>query len=165
MPSLGEEPGREKRNLTLLLMPNWSKKRMLKQGQRDPIMYMEVDMSNLPSRYTEDSETFRQVLNISDPRFCMPVSSASVMGLKAVGHKQEPRPKGPSTFLTANNPLKEALEKFEQDFKIANLPEGKFCQTSPSFRKVVQMVGSCFEEKMKDLIQILLISASPMGPQ
>ena len=47
-------------------------------------MYMEVDMSDLPSQYTEDIETFRQVFSIPDPRESMPVSSTSVMGLNAV---------------------------------------------------------------------------------
>ena len=46
-------------------------------------------MSDLPSQYTEDIETFRQVLNIPDPTDSMPVSSASLMGLNAVAQEQE----------------------------------------------------------------------------
>ena len=46
----------------------------------DLIYFREVDLSDLPSQYTEDIETFRQVLGISDPKHSMPVSS-SVMAL------------------------------------------------------------------------------------
>ena len=44
----------------------------------DPVYYKEVDVSDLPSKYTEDIETFGQILNIPDPRDNMPVSSTSV---------------------------------------------------------------------------------------
>ena len=79
-------------------------------------MYRDVDMSDLPSQYTEDIENkiFRQFLNIPDPRYSMPVSSASVMGLNAVTQKQELWFKGPSTFLRANPSLKEALVVVDQ---------------------------------------------------
>ena len=92
---------------------------------------------------------FKQVLNIPDPRNSMPVSSTWVMGLKAVAQKQVFSPEEPSTFLPVNPSLKEALEKFEQDFKIANPPEGKFIKPSPE--KWYKMVDHCFEEKIQDL--------------
>ena len=44
----------------------------------DPIFYREVDMSDLPSQYTEDIETFRQILKLSDPRDNRPMSPTSV---------------------------------------------------------------------------------------
>ena len=44
----------------------------------DPIYSRDLDVADLPSQYTEDIETFRQVLNIPDPRDSMPVFSASV---------------------------------------------------------------------------------------
>ena len=45
------------------------------------IICREVDVSDLPSQYTEYIETFRHVLNLPDPRNNMPVSSSSVWGL------------------------------------------------------------------------------------
>ena len=67
----------------------------------DPIYSREVDLSDLPSQYTEDIETFRQVLGIPDLKHSMPVSNL-IMGLNEEQEKQEARPKGPSTFLPAN---------------------------------------------------------------
>ena len=37
--------------------------------------YREVDISDLLSQYTEDIETFRQILNLCDPRDTIPRSS------------------------------------------------------------------------------------------
>ena len=65
----------------------------------DPIYSREVDLSDSPSQYTEDIETFRQVLGIPDPKHSMAVSDL-VMGLHEEQGKQEARPKGPSTFFT-----------------------------------------------------------------
>ena len=81
----------------------------------DPILSREVDGSDLPSQYTEDVETFTQVLNITDSRDNMPVSSASVWGLNDLAQKQELRPR-------ASPILKETLEKSEQDLKNVDLP-------------------------------------------
>ena len=50
----------------------------------DPIIPRNVDISDLPSDYTQDIEPFRQVLNIPDPRDSMPIPSASVWGLNKV---------------------------------------------------------------------------------
>ena len=61
----------------------------------DPIILREVDMSDLPSQYTEDIDLFRQVLNIPDPRDSMPVLSTSILGLNKVAQQRELRPKGP----------------------------------------------------------------------
>ena len=85
----------------------------------NPILYREVVVSDLPSQYTEDIETFKKVLNIPDLRDNMPVCSASVMVLV---QKQEFGPKLPSTFSAANPSIKEALEKFEQDFQECQPP-------------------------------------------
>ena len=38
-------------------------------------------MSNLPSQYAEEVETFRQILDLSDPRETLPRSSTTVLGL------------------------------------------------------------------------------------
>ena len=72
-------------------------------------------MSDLPSQYTEDIETFRQVLKLTDPRDSIPVSSTSVWGLNKVTQQQELRPKDPSAMLPVSTILKEVLDKFEQD--------------------------------------------------
>ena len=105
---------------------------MKRQLGHNTIISREVDLisSDLPYQYTEDIETFRRVLNIPHPRNSMPVSTL-VMGLNAVAQKQVCRPKWLSAFVPANPSLKEPLEEFEQDFKNANLPEGKLIKPSP----------------------------------
>ena len=89
-------------------------------------------MSDLPS---QDTGTFRQVLNIPALRDSMPVSSSSVLGLNKVAQQQEFSPKGPLAMLQVSPSLKEAIDKFKQDFKAANLPEGKFIKPTPSATK------------------------------
>ena len=51
------------------------------QDSTDPVFYREVDMSDLPSQYTEEVETFRQILDLPDPRETLPRSSTTVLGL------------------------------------------------------------------------------------
>ena len=116
----------------------------------DPIYSWEVDLSGLPSQYTEDIETFRQVLGIPDPKHSMPVSNL-IMGLNEEQEKQEARPKGPSTFLPANPALKEELTKWEQDFQNLNLTEGKFPKAPQATGKYYKMADPCFEERMQEL--------------
>ena len=43
------------------------------QDSTDPVFYREVDMSDLPSQYAEDVETFRQILEIPDPGETLPL--------------------------------------------------------------------------------------------
>ena len=38
-------------------------------------------MSDLPSQYAEEVETFRQILDLPDPRETLPRSSSTVLGL------------------------------------------------------------------------------------
>ena len=116
----------------------------------DPIYSREVDLSDLTSQYTEDIETFRQVLGILDPKHSMPVSNL-IMGLNEEQEKQEARVKGPSTFLPANPALKEELTKWEQDFQNLNLTEGKFPKAPQATGKYYKMVDPCFEERMQEL--------------
>ena len=99
----------------------------------DPIYSQEVDLSDLPSHYTEDIETFRQVLGIPDPKHSMPVSNL-IMGVNEEQEKQEARPKGPSTFLPANPALKEELTKQEQDFQNLNICISPRPQVAPGVR-------------------------------
>ena len=116
----------------------------------DPIYSREVDLSDLPSQYTEDIETFRQVLGIPDPKHSMPVSNL-IMGLNEEQEKQEARSKGPPTLLPANPALKEELTKWEQDFQNLNLTEGKFPKAPQATGKYYKMVDPCFEERMQEL--------------
>ena len=83
-------------------------------------------MSDLPSQYTKDIETFRQILKLPDPRDNMPRSFTTVWALNDVAGQQELRPRGPSAMLPLSPQLKDAFNKFEQDFQAANLPECKF---------------------------------------
>ena len=50
------------------------------QDSTDPVFYREVDMSDLPSQYAEEVETFRQILHLPDPRETLPRSSTTVLG-------------------------------------------------------------------------------------
>ena len=77
-------------------------------------------MSDLPSQYTEDIETFRQVLNLPDPRDSIPMSSTTVLGLNDVASQQVLRPKVPLAMLPGSPKLKEALDKFDPYFRRLN---------------------------------------------
>ena len=50
------------------------------QNNPDPVFYWKVDMSDLPSQYAEEVETFRHILDLPDPRETMPRSSTTVRG-------------------------------------------------------------------------------------
>ena len=82
-------------------------------------------MSDLPSQYTEEVETFRHihVLDLPDPKETMTGSSTTVLGLDDEKGQQELRPRGPSTMLPLSPYFKDAFEKFEQNFLASNLPE------------------------------------------
>ena len=123
-------------------------------------------MSDLPSQYTEDIETFRQILKLPDPRDSMPRSSTTVWALNEVADQQELRPSGPSAMLPLSPVLKEAFEKFEQDFQDANLPEGEYIKAPTSTAKYYKLGQPCFEDKMQDLntdFAKLCISPKPTG--
>ena len=66
------------------------------QDSTDPVFYREVDMSDLPSQYAEEVETFRQILDLPDPRETLPRSSTTVLGLDDEKGQQDLRPRGPS---------------------------------------------------------------------
>ena len=92
-------------------------------------------MSDLPSQYSEDMETFRQFLILPDPKDSIPRSSTTVWALNDVADQQELRPRGPSAMLPLSPQLKEVFDKFEQDFQAANLPEGKYIKPPASMSK------------------------------
>ena len=98
----------------------------LPQHDPDPPYYREVSRSDMPSQYAEEVNTSRRILSLPDPRESMPRSSTSVMGLDDAKGCQELRPRGPSSILPFSSVIKDAFDKFQHDFKAANLPEGKY---------------------------------------
>ena len=101
----------------------------------DPIFHGDIDMSDLPPQYTEDIGNFWQILNLPDPRDSMPRSSTTVWALNNAKDQQELRPRGPSAMLPLSPHLKDAFEKFEQDFQAAGLPKGNYIKPPASTSK------------------------------
>ena len=136
------------------------------QDSTDPVFYREVDMTDLPSQYTEEVETFRQILDLPDPRETLPRSSTTVLGLDDEKGQQELRPRGPSAMLPLNPILKDAFEKFEQDFLASNLPEGKYIKPPASTAKYYKVGQPYFEDKLQELstdFAKICISPKPSG--
>ena len=136
------------------------------QDSTDPIFYREVDMSALPSQYAEEVETFRQILPLPDPRETLPRSSTTVLGLDDKKGQQELKPRGPSAMPPLNPILKDAFEKFEQDFLASNLPEGKYIKPPASTAKYYKVGQPCFEDKLQELntdFAKICISPKPSG--
>ena len=71
-------------------------------------------MSDFPSQYAEEVETFRQTLDLPGVRETLPRSSTTVLGLDDEKGQQELRPRGPSAMLPLNPILKDAFEKFDK---------------------------------------------------
>ena len=88
-------------------------------------------MADLPSQYAEEVKTFRHILNLPDPRETMPRSSTLVLGLDDQKGQQDLRPRGPSAMLPLSSHIKDAFDKFEQDFLASNLPEGSTINPVP----------------------------------
>ena len=105
------------------------------QHDPDPLYYREVALSDVPSLYADEVDTFRGILSLPDPRESMPKSSTSVMGLNDKKGHQELRPRGPSSMLPLSSVIRDAFDKFEHDFQAANLPEGKYIKPPPSTTK------------------------------
>ena len=101
--------------------------------------YRQVAMADLPSEYAEEVEIFRHILDLSDPRETMPRSATSVLGLDDQKGQQELRPRGPSAMLPLSSHIKDAFDKFEQDFLSSNLPKGKYIKAPPSTAKWYKM--------------------------
>ena len=121
------------------------------QASTDPVFYREVDISDLPSQYAEEVETFRQILDLPDPRETLPRFSTTVLGLDDKKGQQELRPRGPCAMLPLNPILKDAFEKLEQDFLASNLPEGKYIKPPASTAKYYKVGQPCFEDKLQEL--------------
>ena len=105
-------------------------------------------MSDLASRYAEEVETFRQILDLASPRETLPRSSTTVLGLDDEKGQQELRPRGHSAMFPLNPILKDAFEKFEQDFVASNLPEGKYIKPPASTAKYYKVGQLCFEDNL-----------------
>ena len=73
------------------------------QHDPDPPYYREVALSDVPSHYADEVDTFRSILKLPDPRESMPRSSTAVMGLDDEKGRQELRPWGPSSMLPLNS--------------------------------------------------------------
>ena len=105
------------------------------QHDPDPPYFREEALSDVPSQFPEEVDTFRCILGLPDPRESMRRSSTSVMGLDDEKGRQELRPRGPSSMLPLSSVIKYAFDKFEHDFQAANLPEGKYIKPPPSTTK------------------------------
>ena len=81
----------------------------------------------------------------------MPRSSTSVMGLDDEKGRQELRPRGPSSILPLSSVIKDALDKFQHDFKAANLPEGKYVKPPPSTSMWYRVGQPCYQDKYQEL--------------
>ena len=123
-------------------------------------------MSDLPSQCAEEVETFRHILDLPDPRETIPRSSTIVLGLDDEKGQQELRPRGPSAMLSLSPYLKDAFEKFEQDFLASDLPEGKYIKPPASTAKYYKVGQPCFGNKLQELnsdVAKICISPKPSG--
>ena len=123
----------------------------LPQHDPDPPYYREVAWSDMPSQYAEEVDTFRRILSLPDPRESMPRSSTSVLGLDDEKGRQELRPRGPSSILPLSSVIKDTFDKFQHDFKAANLSEGKYVKPPPSTSKWYRVGQPCFQDKIQEL--------------
>ena len=123
----------------------------LPQHDPDPPYYREVTLSDIPSQYAEEVDTFRRILSLPNPRESMPRSSTSVMGLDDEKGRQELRPRGPSSILPLSSVIKDAFDKFQHDFKVAILPEGKYIKPPPSTSKWYRVGQPCYQDKYQEL--------------
>ena len=81
----------------------------------------------------------------------MPRSSSSVMDLDDEKGRQELKPRGPSSILPLSSVIKDAFDKFQHDFKAANLPEGKYVKPPPSTSKWYRVGQPCYQDKCQEL--------------
>ena len=139
----------------------------LPQHDPDPPYYREVALSDMPSQYSEEVDTFRRILSLPDPRESMPRSSTSVLGLDDEKGRQELRPRGPSSILPLSSVIKDAFDKFQHDFKAANLSEGKYVRPPPSTSKWYKVGQPTFQDKIQELntdFAKICITPRPSGP-
>ena len=81
----------------------------------------------------------------------MPRSSTTILGLDDAKGQQNLSPRGPSAMPPLSCYIKDAFEKFEQDFQASNLPEGKYIKKKPtSISKWYNVGQPCFEDKLQE---------------
>ena len=127
---------------------------------------MEVALSDIPPQYTEEVDTFQRILKLPDPRESLPRSSTAVMGLGDEKGMQELRPTGPSSMLPLKSITKDAFDQFDQDFQVANSPEGKYIKAPQSTAKWYKVGQACYEDKIQELntdFAKICISPKPSG--
>ena len=71
-------------------------------------------------------------------------------------------------MLPLNSVIKDAFNKFDQDFQAVNLPEGKYIKPPPSTAKWYKVGQPCFEDKIqklnKDFAKICISPKPPGAP-
>ena len=87
------------------------------------------------------------------------------MGLDDEKGRQELRPRGPSSMLPLSSVIKDVFDKFEHDFKAANLPKVKYI-IPPSTTKWYKVGQPCYEKKIQELntdFSKICITPKPSG--
>ena len=74
-----------------------------------------------------------------------------MLGLDDEKGRQELRPRGPSSILPLSSVIKDAFDKFQHDFKAANLAEGKYVKPPPSTSKWYKVGQTTFQDKIQEL--------------
>ena len=124
----------------------------LPQHDPDPPHYRGSRLClTFPHNTPEEVDTFRRILSLPDPRESMPRSSTSVLGLDDEKGRQVLRPRGPSSILPLSSVIKDAFDKFQHDFKAANLSEGKYVKPPPSTSKCYKVGQPTFQDKIQEL--------------
>ena len=83
-------------------------------------------LADIPNQYAEEVDTFRRILKLPDPRDSVPRPATAIIGIDDEVAVQELRPTGPSAMLPLNSGIRDAFDKFNNDFMAANLAEGKY---------------------------------------
>ena len=122
-------------------------------------------MSDIPSQYAEEVDTFRRILKLPDPRESLPRSSTAVMGLDDEKGRQELRPRGPSFMLpsiqSSRMPLISLIRTSRQQIYL----RGKYIKPPPSTAKWYKVGQPCFEDKIQELkTDFAKICISPKPP-
>ena len=71
-------------------------------------------------------------------------------------------------MLPLSSVIKNAFDKFEHDFQVANLPEGKYIKPPPSTAKRYKVGQPCYGDKIQELntdfAKICITPKTPWGP-
>ena len=124
------------------------------QHDPDPPYYREVALSDIPSQYAEEVDTFRCILKLPDPSDSLPRSSTAVMGLDDEKDRQKLRPRGPSSMLIS------LIKTFKQQIYLrVNTSE-----LLPPLPGVTRWDNLVTRTRCKNLIQTLLRSVFLLCP-